>query len=281
MLPLHSVEMTRQRLNDSSRQDGWPIFLALASPNHNLPSFEIDVLHAQVQTFLQPKPGTIKESDDHPRDAIEILHDAGDLVAAEDDGHTNGHASARHVFDGVNVQVQHVAIQKQHCAERLILCRGTDASIHREPAEKRADFRRAHFRGMPLPVKEDVSPNPVDVGAFGSTTVMFRADDMSNTIEQLRRTSRRNCAGRSVAALPLHDAGFFHGEGPLDDDGIVSTNRSTRRRGHLRQPETTPTGDRPDIKRQATILSLTGFESSHTLSGIRLWRSVATPPRSV
>src|SRR2546426_3561388 len=76
MLPLHSVEMTRQRLNDSSRQDGWPIFLALASPNHNLPSFEIDVLHAQLQTFLQPQPGTIKESDDHPRDTIEILHRA-------------------------------------------------------------------------------------------------------------------------------------------------------------------------------------------------------------
>src|SRR5436309_12240583 len=112
MLPLHSVEMTRQRLNDSSRQDGWPIFLALASPNHNLPSFEIDVLHAQLQTFLQPQPGTIKESDDHPRDAIEILHDAGDLVAAQNARYANRHASAWHVIDGADLDAQYGAIQE-------------------------------------------------------------------------------------------------------------------------------------------------------------------------
>src|SRR5437899_12181595 len=105
--------------------------------------------------------------------------------------------------------MQHVAIQKQNCAERLILCRGTDASIHREPAEKRADFRRAHFRGMPLPVKEDVSPNPFDVGAFGSTTVMFRADETSNTIEQLRRTTRGNRGRRRLALRPVN-TGFSH-----------------------------------------------------------------------
>ena len=121
MLPLHSVEMTRQRLNDSSRQDGWPIFLTLASPNHNLPSFEIDVLHAQLQTFLQAQPGTIKESDDHPRDAIEILHDAGDLVAAEDDGHTNGHP--HHPVDaGTRVRAADAALperDRRGAAERV------------------------------------------------------------------------------------------------------------------------------------------------------------------
>ena len=105
--------MTRQRLDDSSRQDGWPIFLALASPNHNLPSFEIDVLHAQIQTFLQPQSSTIKESDDHPRDAIEILHDAGDLVAAEDDRHTT-RQTARKQQQAVaarNVAVQLFAVR--------------------------------------------------------------------------------------------------------------------------------------------------------------------------
>jgi len=91
----------------------------------------------------KPQPRTVKKSEDHPGDTIEALHDARDLVAAEDNRHTSRHASARHVFDRADVDVQHLAIQKQHGAERLILCRGNDTSICREPGQTFADFRRA------------------------------------------------------------------------------------------------------------------------------------------
>lgn len=135
MLPPDTIKMARQRLDDSSRQDRRPILLALASANDDLLPFEINVFHAQLQTFLQPQPRAIQESDDDPPDTIEELQDASDLVATEDDRHANRHASARHVFDRADVDVQRVAIQKQHGAERLILCRGTDASIRREPGQ--------------------------------------------------------------------------------------------------------------------------------------------------
>jgi hypothetical protein len=52
MLPFDTIEMARERLDDGSRQDRRPIFLALASANNDLPSFEIDIFHAQLQTFL-------------------------------------------------------------------------------------------------------------------------------------------------------------------------------------------------------------------------------------
>jgi hypothetical protein len=84
-------------------------------------SFEIDVFHTHLQAFLQPQPGAVEKNHDHPHDSVKVLHDASDLVAAEDHRHTNRHPSARHAFDGPHAQ--DVAIQKQQGAERLILCR--------------------------------------------------------------------------------------------------------------------------------------------------------------
>src|SRR4029453_8433806 len=106
---------------------------------------------------------------------------------------------------------------------------------------------------MPFPVKEDVSANPIDVGALGSATVMLRANRLTNSIEQLRRTSRCDRDGRSLRALPLHDAPFFHCQVLQDDDGIVNADRST-----TRQPEATQdnsNGDRHELEPQPTILT--------------------------
>jgi hypothetical protein len=121
MLPFDTLEMTRDWLDDSSRQDGRSILLTLASGDDNLPSLAIDVLGAELQAFMQPQSGHVQESDDHPRDSIEMLHDARDLLTAQDDGHANGHAGTRYMFDRADLDVQHVAIQEQHRAERLVL----------------------------------------------------------------------------------------------------------------------------------------------------------------
>jgi hypothetical protein len=51
---------------------------------------------------------------------------------------------------------------------------------------------------MPLPMRDDASPNPIDIGALRSATVMFRADYISNTIEQFRRTIATNFTLKSA-----------------------------------------------------------------------------------
>jgi hypothetical protein len=89
--------------------------------NHNLPPLQIDVLHAELQTFPQPQPGAVQEGHHNPRDAIEMLHDARDLVAAQDNRYANRHASARHVLDRADLDMEDMAIQEQKRAERLIL----------------------------------------------------------------------------------------------------------------------------------------------------------------
>ena len=80
--------------------------MALATPNHDLPLFEIKIFRARLETPLQPESCAVQQSHDDPRDAIEVLHDPRDLVAAQDDRHANRHSRARHVLSGADFDVQ-------------------------------------------------------------------------------------------------------------------------------------------------------------------------------
>jgi hypothetical protein len=142
--------------------------------------------------------------------------------SAQDDRYANRHASARNVVDGADLDAHYFAIQEQERAERLILRRCADATLRREPGEKAGNLGRAHVRRMPLPMKDDVSPNPVDVRALGSATVMFRTDRPTNTVEQLRRTTRIDGRRRQLAAHPLISA-------------RIVRHASSRRRWHRRR----------------------------------------------
>src|SRR4029453_17573442 len=113
--------MPGQRLDDDGWQYGWPVLLALAASNHNLPPLQIDVLHAELQAFPQPQPRAVQEGHHHPHDAIEMLHDARNLVAAQDNRYANRHASARHVLDRADLDVEDVAKEEKKGAGRLIL----------------------------------------------------------------------------------------------------------------------------------------------------------------
>jgi hypothetical protein len=46
--------MARQRLDNDGRQDGWPVLLALAAPDHNLPPLQIEIFRSELEAFLQP-----------------------------------------------------------------------------------------------------------------------------------------------------------------------------------------------------------------------------------
>lgn len=60
-------------------------------------------------------------------------------------------------------------------------------SLDREMGEKLGNFLLAHFVGVALAVKEDVAPDPIDVGFFGANTVMFHPQMPVHAIEQFGR----------------------------------------------------------------------------------------------
>jgi hypothetical protein len=95
--------------------------------------------------------------------------------------------------------VKDIAIEEQERAERLVLRRRADATLRREPRQKRGDLGGAHVRRMPLAMEENVPPNPIGVGVLGSPAVMFCANRLTNAIEQLRRPG-----GLELAAVLRH-----------------------------------------------------------------------------
>jgi hypothetical protein len=95
-----------------------------------------------------------------------------DLLAAQDHRQAHRCAGTRHLLDRADVVPQHLAIQKKQPAERLVLRRSTDPLTDGQPLQKRRDLRRAHRGRMPLLVKDDVSPNPVDIRLFCPVEVM-------------------------------------------------------------------------------------------------------------
>src|SRR5882762_5711330 len=56
MLSLRFGEMIGQARLDAAGEHGSPILLPFAAPGDDLVPIEIDVLHSQFETFLQPEP---------------------------------------------------------------------------------------------------------------------------------------------------------------------------------------------------------------------------------
>jgi hypothetical protein len=98
-----------------------PGLLTFSASDHNLPPVQIDVFHAELQAFLQPQSGAVQQGNHNPRHAVQMLHDARDLVATQDDRYANRHARAWHVLNRPDLDVEDVAIQEQKRAERLVL----------------------------------------------------------------------------------------------------------------------------------------------------------------
>jgi len=80
---------------------------------------------------------------------------------------------------GVDLRRAHVLVAEQ-------FLNGTDVvavlerALGRQPAEEAADLWRAHLRRVAFLMEEDVTPDPLDVGIFGTQAVVpdtqLRAD---------------------------------------------------------------------------------------------------------
>src|SRR5207344_1334520 len=116
------------------------------------------------------------------------------------------------------VDVEHLAIEKQKSAERLVLGGARNLAVDRERGQEAGDLGRAHLSGMPLLVEEDVAADPGDVGFLGPAAIVADPESLADAIEEarLRRGGRSGLAdGREPAALSRRSvcgkrAGWVH-----------------------------------------------------------------------
>ncbi len=119
--------------------------------------------------------------------AVNKLHELADFFSTEHDRQLVRHPCSRHMLDRSDVEAEYLFVQKQHRAQRLILRRRADLFVDGEPREKRDKLGCAHCRRVLFLMKEDVSPNPVDVRLLGPAAVVPQAHSGSHAVEELRR----------------------------------------------------------------------------------------------
>ena len=83
--------------------------------------------------------------------------------------------------------VEHLTVEEEERAERLVLRGGGDVVLHGERAEEFRDFRPAHARRVALVVEEDEAADPSDVGLLGTPAEVPLAHRRADPIEQARR----------------------------------------------------------------------------------------------
>jgi hypothetical protein len=139
MLPPHDRQVLLQRRPDLRRQHRHAILLALAAPHHELIPVEVDVLHSQVKTLAEAQPGSVQQGPDDPHHPAQLLKDRADLVPAQHHWKPLRRPRPDHRRNRTQILTEHVTVEKEDGAERLILCGGTDAFAGRERREKCRD----------------------------------------------------------------------------------------------------------------------------------------------
>ena len=86
--------------------------------------------------------------------------------------------------NGAQLLVKHFFVEKEQCAEGLVLGGGGDIAFHGQVGEKGLDFWGAHLGGVADIVEVDVALDPIDIGFFGADGVVFEADGISHLVEQ-------------------------------------------------------------------------------------------------
>jgi hypothetical protein len=119
-----------------------------------------------------------------------VCEDAANFLDAEYHRDAMRHFRPRQLFNRSNLDPEHVAIEKQQGTERLILCRCAHASRGRKPRQECCDLGGFHRRRMLLVVKDDESPDPVDVRVLGPPAIVPCSDSIPHAIEKLRWRSR-------------------------------------------------------------------------------------------
>jgi hypothetical protein len=89
------------------------------------------------------------------------------------------------MLDDTDVLSEHLSVEKQKRAERLILRGRRNVPSHRQVRQERRDVCGSQIGRMTLAVKYDVSADPMNVRLFGPPAVVPCADGSSHTIEQL------------------------------------------------------------------------------------------------
>ncbi len=192
MLRFDLLEVDAQGLEQDIRKHGDPVVFALPIADDDLAVRKIQVLDAQAHDFHETETAAIHDLHHQPVHTIHFCNDLPSLLPGK-----NRRDALRFCWtDGckdffVQLDIKHIAVEKQDGADCLILSRGRNSLLIDKKGDEIVNFLHTHLTGMALVVEEDILAHPADVGLFGTQGIMTIAQELAVLVEQFLGLSRR------------------------------------------------------------------------------------------
>ena len=168
MLRPDPLEVGSQGAAHHGRQHRPAVSPALPPTHHDLAAVEVDVLHAQLQALEQAEAGAVEERRHQPSRAGEPRQHGRHLLAAEHDGDVRRAPRANQTVEPRQLHAEHVPVEEQQRTERLVLGRRAHPAILGQVREEAGHLLGSERRRVTLVVKQNVPPDPEDVGLLGA-----------------------------------------------------------------------------------------------------------------
>ena len=178
-------EVFAQGNDEAVGKHGDAVVAALAIVDQDAMIVEINVLHAQSQTFHEPKPAAVHQLNHEFIRACQVGDDGARLFPGKHNRNTLplfGPDEGERGF--VEFDLQEIAIKEENGAERLILRRSGCIPFDDKVGDELVDLSNAHLARVTFVVKKNVLANPMGIGFFGARGVLFQANLVTVLVEQ-------------------------------------------------------------------------------------------------
>ena len=119
---------------------------------------------------------------------------ASHLLVCEHDRQARRRLRANDTGEPWQINGEHLAVQKEKRALRLILRRRGDLAVGGELGEELLDIVSTEICRVPIPVEAKVSANPVDVSFLGADTIVLVPDAIADLVQEARIGGRHDDA---------------------------------------------------------------------------------------
>ena len=180
------IEMQAKVCNQDVGQHRHPVILAFSIADDNLAVVKVQIFHPQADDFHQTESAAIHDLCHELVDAVHVCNHCFRLSPGKNGG--NAFRLGRANWDQgriIQLDVENLTVEKENCADRLVLGGSSDTSLIRQRRDKVVDLCHAHVTRMTLLMVQDKLSDPADVGLFGAEGVMAVAEDFAVLIEQL------------------------------------------------------------------------------------------------
>lgn len=189
-----------------ARQHRHTVVESLAVANEDLGPLEIDVLYAQPYGFHDPQARAVEKPPDEGVHAAQPIEHPQDFFAREDHRQALRRPGALDVFEPRQLDVEHLLVEEEQRALRLVLRRSGNVPRDRKMGQERFDFGRTGRRRVALVVEPDEASNPVDVRLLSAEAVVLQPNLVPHAGEQARRVGAVHGARGAVflgCTIPL------------------------------------------------------------------------------